>query len=302
MLDLVRLHTFTTVIASGSFSEAARVLHISQPAVSRQIAQLERQLRTSLLIRNRGGVQVTPAGRLLLDHANAVIDRLALAETQVRAMITEQTGTVRLGSFFSALVQLSSAVGTLTGEQHPELRITDDLVDRETAYAKLGRGELDLAVIFEYDFEPATTPENLTVRTLFDDPIRVLLPADHNRAEVAEITPAELADDTWIHPRDGGAATLAEHVLTRHQLDPPRLLAGHGDEPVEIQPLVASGRGIALTHDLTVILDPGGVAVRALTTDTGTRHIAAAHASGPLSPATELVLNTLLQMENHRSR
>jgi hypothetical protein len=51
------------------------------------------------------------------------------------------------------------------------------------------------------------------------------------------------------------AAELAEHVLARHRLDPPRLLAGHGDEPVEAQALVAAGRGVTLTHALTVIID-----------------------------------------------
>src|SRR5918997_1567604 len=102
MLDLVRLQTLAMVVSTGSFSAAARALHISQPAVSRQIALLERHLRQPLVIRTRGGIQPTPAGHLLVGHTAAVLDRLALAEVQLQALTAEQAGTVRLGSFFSA--------------------------------------------------------------------------------------------------------------------------------------------------------------------------------------------------------
>ena len=123
MFDLVRLRTFAQVVDSGSFSAAARALHITQPAVSRQIALLERQLHAPLLLRGRDGVRPTPAGELLLDHVSAVVDRLALAESQIRALLSSPGGTVRLGSFFSALVQLSAEVATVVGEHHPQLQI-----------------------------------------------------------------------------------------------------------------------------------------------------------------------------------
>src|ERR1700712_5602124 len=155
MLDLVRLATLAAVAEHGSFSAAARALHISQPAVSRQIALLERQVRNALLTRGRGPVGVTAAGRVLLHHTSAALDHLALAEAQVRAVAGARSGTVRLGSFFSALVHLSAEVAALVVENHPDLLIADDLVDRSTALAKLGRGELDLAIVFEHDFAPA---------------------------------------------------------------------------------------------------------------------------------------------------
>ena len=293
MLDLVRLQTFAAVVEHGSFSGAAAALHISQPAVSRQIALLERQLRTPLLVRSRGGVQLTPAGRVLLGHVTAAVDRLALAEAQVEALVAERGGTVRLGSFFSALVHLSTEVAALVSGQHPDLRFTDDLVDRDTAYAKLGRGELDLAVVFEHDFARAPVPDVLQVFRLFDDPVRVLLPAGHRLAPAPEVEPAELSEETWIRAHDGSAADLTEHVLARHRLDPPRLLAGHGDEPVETQALVAAGRGISLTHDLTVLVNHDQLVVRPLAREPGVRHVAVAHAAGPLTPAAETVLDAL---------
>jgi DNA-binding transcriptional LysR family regulator len=301
MLDLVRLQTLAAVVERGSFSAAARALHITQPAVSRQIALLERHLHARLLVRGRGGVRPTPAGRLLLDHVAAVVDRLTLAEAQVRALQGIPSGTVRLGSFFSALVRLSAEVATVVGERHPDLHIRDDLVDRDTAYRKLGRGELDLAIVFDHDFAPAPIPETVRVHPLFDDPVRIMLPADHPRAQ-ATVTPADLAHDTWILAHDGSAADLVERVLTRHRLDPPRLLAGHGDEPVEIQALVAAGRGVTLTHELTVVVRQDNLVTRPLTGESGVRHIRVAGPAGRLTTAAETVLATVQAVgEQHRT-
>ena len=299
MFDLVRLQTLATVVEAGSFSAAARALHVSQPAVSRQIALLERQLDSSLLVRSRGGVQPTRAGQLLVDHATAVLDRLALAEVQVKALTAAHTGAVRLGSFFSALIYLSAEVAALIGDQHPDLVISDDLVDPATAYAKLGRGELDLAIVFDHDFARTAVPDALTVDRLFDDPVEILLPATHRLAESPVINPADLAGDTWIRAHDGSAADLAEHVLAQHRLDPPRLLAGHGDEPVEAQALVAAGRGVTLTHDLTVIIDKHNLLSRPLTGERFVRHIAVAHATGPLAPLVGTVLDAIRHVGQH---
>jgi DNA-binding transcriptional LysR family regulator len=300
MFDLVRLQTLTTVVETGSLSAAARALHVSQPAVSRQIALLERQLDSSLLVRSRGGVQPTPAGQLLVEHAKAVLDRLALAAIQVKALTGEHTGTVRLGSFFSALIYLSAEVAALIGEQHPDLVVSDDLVDPATAHAKLGRGELDLAIMFEHDFAPTDVPDTLTVQRLFDDPVKILLPANHRLAQSPVIDPADLAGDTWIRAHHGSAADLAEHVLARHRLDPPRLLAGHGDEPVETQALVAAGRGVTLSHELTVIIDQRNLVSRPLEGERFVRRISVSYAKGPLAPAVRIVLDAICSIgQNH---
>ena len=303
MLDLVRLQTFATVVENASFSAAARALHITQPAVSRQIALLERQLHAQLLVRGRGGVRPTPAGELLLDHVAAVVARLTLAEAQVHALLSAPSGTVRLGSFFSALVQLSAEVATVVGEHYPHLHIVDDLVDRDTAYSKLSRGELDLAIVFDHDFAPARIPETVRVEPLFDDPVRVMLPASHPLVQRPVVAPGDLALDTWIRSHDGSAADLVERFLARHRLDPPRLLTGHGDEPVEIQALVAAGRGVTLTHELTVIVSRSNLVTRPLTAEPGVRHISVANPTGPMTTATETVLNTLRSIgEQHRTQ
>jgi DNA-binding transcriptional LysR family regulator len=293
MLDLVKLAALRAVVEHGSFSAAARALHLTQPGVSRQIAALERRLATPVVRRSRHGVQLTEAGRVLLGHAEAAMARLELAEAEIAALRGLHRGTVRLGSFFSALVHLSAEVGAALDTAHPGVVVVDALVDREAALEKLRRGALDLAIVFEHDFEPAAPAEDLVVHPLFDDPLRVVLPQHHRLAAHDRVAVADLAADTWIRPHDGSAARRVDLVLARAGIAPPLLHAGHGDEPFEAQALVAAGRGVALTHNLTVVVGRHQVAIRPLAGVTGLRRVQVALTPGPQAPAVVAALHAL---------
>jgi DNA-binding transcriptional LysR family regulator len=301
MLDVAKLATLRAVVAHGSFSAAALALHLTQPAVSRQISVLERQLGTMLVRRTRQGVQPTEAGRILLGHTDAVLARLDRAESDVRELAGLGRGTVRLGSFFSALVHLSAELAALLGAAHPGVVLVDDLVDRAAALERLRHGSLDLAIVFEHDFEPALPVEGVELHPLFDDALRVVLPAHHRLAAHDSVAVEDLAEETWIRAHDGSAARRVDHVLARAGIRPSLLLAGRGDEPFEAQALVAAGKGIALTHDLTVVVGGHQLAIRPLAGSTGVRHVQAAVVPGPRPPATEAALLALLQVgADHR--
>jgi DNA-binding transcriptional LysR family regulator len=253
--------------------------------------------------RTSQGVQATEAGQILVDHTDAIVARLTLAESEIRQLTGLHRGTVRLGSFFSALVHLSAEVGALLDAAHPGILLVDDLVDRATALEKLRRGELDLAIVFEHDFEPATPADGIELHPLFDDPLRVALPASHRLAGHQFVDVETLAADTWIRPHDGSAARRLDHVLARAGIRPSLLLAGRGDEPFEAQALVAAGKGIALTHDLTVVVGRHDLAVRRLRPPQGLRRIQAAVLQGRRPPALEAALHALLTVgESHRRR
>src|SRR4051794_22131806 len=108
MYDVVKLASLRAVVVHGSFSAAGHALQLTQPAVSRQIALLERQAGTQLIRRTPQGAIATEAGRLLVEHAEAVLSRLALAEAQIAELAGLRRGHIRLGSFFTALVYLSA--------------------------------------------------------------------------------------------------------------------------------------------------------------------------------------------------
>src|SRR5215213_3273903 len=219
MLDLVKLATLRAVLERGSFSAAAHALSLTQPAVSRQVSLLERRLGTQLVRRTQRGVLPTEAGRLLADHAEVILARAELAERQLAAFAGLRAGHVRLGSFLSALVHLSSGLAVELEAAHPELFreqghvIEDELVDRPTAFERLSAGALDLAIVFEHAFEPHPPPDDVEVETLFVDPPRVLLPAGHRLARRRRLAPADLGAETWIRAHHGSAARLVTHTL-----------------------------------------------------------------------------------------
>jgi DNA-binding transcriptional LysR family regulator len=300
-LDLAKLATLRAVVALGSFSAAGRELALSQPAVSRQIALLEGQIGTQLVWRTRQGVHPTEAGQLLAEHADAILTRLALAEEQVAEVAGLRRGSVRLGSFFTALVYLSAEAGAVLGERHPELVIVDGLVDRRAALRGLASGELDVAIVCEHDFEPEPVQEEIELVALFEDPVCVLLPAGHRLgARRTRLRLEHLVDETWIRAHDGSAARLVDHVLDRSPRTPRIVLAGHGDEPVEAQALVAAGSGIALAHELTVIVDRDRVIARPLER-APRRTIQAAIMRGQRSPATRALLDALREVGRARA-
>jgi DNA-binding transcriptional LysR family regulator len=308
MLDAGKLATLRAVVDAGSLSAAARRLSLTQPAVSRQIALLEARLGTPLLRRTRQGVRPTEAGLLLAGHAAEVERQLALAEEQVAELAGLRRGRVRLGSFFTAFAQLTPEVVALADERLPDIEIEHELVDRVTAFERIAAGQLDAAIVFGVDppsvgagvspaaLEPGAgaPPAGIELVPLFTDPARVLLPASHPLAARRELRCADLARETWIRAHEGGAAALLDRTLERAGVDPPTLAAGRGDEPVEAQVYVVAGAAVMLAHELNVIVNAAGIAVRPLV-DGPPRRIQAAlpHDAPPAARAMLPLLRAL---------
>src|SRR3954471_20420398 len=106
MLDVKRMRVLKEVAAHGSFSAAAEALAYTQSAVSQQIAALEREAGTTLVDRSARGVRLTDAGRALVDHADAIMARLQLAERDLEAIAGLRGGNLRLVAFPSAAASL----------------------------------------------------------------------------------------------------------------------------------------------------------------------------------------------------
>src|SRR3954454_1959133 len=108
-MDPRRVLTFRAVAHQRSFSQAARELALSQPAVSNQVAALEREIGARLLKREPGGLKLTREGEILLEHADAIAERFQLAQAQLRATAQGQRARLRIGAFPTALAALIPA-------------------------------------------------------------------------------------------------------------------------------------------------------------------------------------------------
>src|SRR5918999_1325566 len=147
MLDPRRLLTFREVAAQRSFSRAAEALSLSQPAVSQQIAALERELGTALLERRPGGLELTAAGRLALDHAESVAAHLARADSQLAELVRSERRQLRVGTFPSALATVVPAAIARLVEAEPELEADVREGRTDQLAAAVRDGELRVAYL-----------------------------------------------------------------------------------------------------------------------------------------------------------
>jgi DNA-binding transcriptional LysR family regulator len=244
MLDPRRLLTFYAVARAGSFSAAARELNLTQPAVSQQVAALERELGARLLHRGPGGLTLTDSGAVALEHAEALAERLALADAQL-AELGDDESPLRVGAFPSALATLvPAAIAALVPRRVEAIEgTTPDLA------AGVADGSLHVAVCFQDAAAPPREHPGLRRRDLFEEPFVPVVGPDHRFADRSTIHLRELADDPWMAPsahgivRDACVAAGFEpdlRFLTRDVLAfralvaanlavtlTPRLIAGH---------------------------------------------------------------------------
>src|ERR687887_585014 len=192
MLDPRRLLTFRAVARAGSFSAAARELALTQPAVSQQVAALERELGARLLHRGPGGLTLTGAGELALEHAEALAERIALADTQL-AELGDDGAPVRVGGFPSALATLvPAAIERLVPRRVETVEGTT-----EELAAGVADGSLHAALAFQDAAEPRREHPGLRRHELIDEPFMALVGPNHRLAQRRSIRVAELARDPW---------------------------------------------------------------------------------------------------------
>lgn len=149
-VDLRQLRALVAVAEEGSFGAAADALGLSQAAISQQIAGLERAVSTSLFDRPGGPrpVTLTPAGRILLRHAEAILERLTIAERDLADLASGTAGRLTIGTYQSVSVQLLPEIVTEMRSQTPDLDI--HLVehdDNEGLIADLLAGALDVTFL-----------------------------------------------------------------------------------------------------------------------------------------------------------
>jgi len=299
MLDVRRLQVLRTVANTGSFSRAADELSFTQPAISRQIATLEAEAGARLVERGARGIRLTPAGELLVGHAEAILDRLAVAEAQLEAVAALDGGRLRLGAFPTANSTLVPLAIKGFSAAHPnvELRleeaVTRDLLDR------LRGGELDLAVVS--DHAPAgTAADDVAIDELMDDRLYVALPVGHPLADAPDLSMADLAGETWIEGRDAVCAVPLQLAARAAGFEP--RIGFESAQWLGKQGLVAAGVGVTLIPSLALATVRDDVALRAIDDPLLRRRVSVATLRcGYQAPAVEPMRVLLHELaEQHR--
>jgi DNA-binding transcriptional LysR family regulator len=280
VFDAARLRVFREVVRRGSLSAAAEALSFTQPAVSRQIAALEREAGAQLLERTPRGIRLTEPGRILLGHAEAILDRMATARAQVESVARLAGGRLRIGAFQSANATIVPRAIAAFAREHPSVELS--LVEAVTpsAIARLRAGEVDVAVVTRL---PDLDGADVEVIDLVDDELLVALPAAHPLARRPRLRLRDLRDETWIESMTGGGpqSLLA---AARAQGFEPRVRFG-AEQWLAKQGLVAAGVGVTLIPGLAIATVREDIVLRSLGPNAPRRKVAAVLPVGYRSPA-----------------
>ena len=263
MLDVRRLRVLREVALRGTLAAAAEALHLTGPAVSQQLAALEREAGAVLLERDGRSVRLTAAAETLVAHTETILAQLEAAEADLAAGEGRFGGDLRLAAFPTVARRLTPVLRELRAAM-PAVRIGVRELEPEPALAALRTAEVELAVAHEYSHVPRRPERGVQRDVLFREPLLLALPADHPGA-APEVQLRAFADEPgWILPPAG---------LTCH--DEVRLAcAAAGFEPPAASvaysydvtlALVAAG-GLALVPAVAALDAPDGV-VLARTTD-----------------------------------
>ncbi|MFI5556593.1 LysR family transcriptional regulator [Streptomyces sp. NPDC051738] len=243
-MDLHVLKTFVAVAQRRSFSDAARALGYTQSAVSQQVAALENDLGVQLL--NRRPVSLTAEGHRLLEHAQPLLHRLEAARSDVTRQLTAPAGALVLGVSPLAMTREAVSALALARAASPRTAITLRMATREAIAAEVSTGTFDLGLIDGIgapdDPLPLVDVGPLKAIRVAEEPVAVLLPADHPLKGRPRLHLADLCDAQWIDAPSTSAA-LTELRAICHSKAFPVSLRYEGLDVRTLQGLAEAGLG-----------------------------------------------------------
>lgn len=171
-MNLRQIETFVHVAETGSFSKAALLLDIAQPALSRQVRALETELRETLLIRTGRGVTLTDAGRRLLEHGHGIMQRVVLAKEDLGAQRNEPVGRIVVGLPPSLARRLTLPLIDIFSKDMPKARLA--VVEGFSVHIAewLTSGRMDLGLVYTPEPQPL-----IEVTPLLQEPLCLIAPA-----------------------------------------------------------------------------------------------------------------------------
>ncbi|MFD4833880.1 LysR family transcriptional regulator [Streptomyces uncialis] len=263
MLDVRRLRLLRELSHRGTIAAVAEALSFTPSAVSQQLSVLEREAGVALLERSGRRVALTPAGQRLVRRTEDVLERLELAAAELAEARHGPSGPLRIGAFPSATRAILPAALTVLGARYPGLEPLVSETDPARVADALRAGDLDLALLHEYDFVPAPTEPGLAVEPLCAEPMYLASAAPARTTGTGLSVLAEWSAAPWITATPGTlchtmtvracqAAGFTPHV--RHRVD----------DFTTVLALVAAGQGVALVPRLGLVDVPAAVSLTRL--------------------------------------
>jgi DNA-binding transcriptional LysR family regulator len=269
MLDVRRLRLLCDLSRLGTIAAVAQAHTCTASAVSQQLAVLEREAGVPLLERTGRRVAFTAAGRILVQHAEAVLSALEQTTAALAAVATGLSGPLRIGAFPTAVRTLLPAALVALGRRHPglELRVTE--LDPVAVPAALRERRLDVGLLHDYDVVPVKPDPVLDAVSLLDETVFLAVPGA--ASTTGDTDPLrDVRDAAWIMASPGTLChTVTLHVCRAAGFTP--RVRHHADDFATVLALVAADQGVSLVPQLAVAQPPVGVRLIPLSTRRRTR-------------------------------
>ncbi|MDX9994478.1 MAG: LysR family transcriptional regulator [Rhodocyclaceae bacterium] len=247
-VTLRQLKVFESVARHLSFSRAAEELHLTQPAVSMQVKQLEEQAGLPLTEMVGKKVYLTEAGEEVARHARRIAQQLREADEALDALKGVRGGRLSIGVISTAKYFAPRLLAEFR-RGHPGIELHLGVHNRETVVRQLADNEIDLAIMGQPPQEFTTIAEAFA-----DHPLVIVAPPDHPLAGKARVSSADLAEETFLirEPGSGTRATM-ERFFADAGIVPRHSLEMVGNET--IKQAVMAGLGLAFISAHTVSLE-----------------------------------------------
>jgi DNA-binding transcriptional LysR family regulator len=300
MLNVNRMRILREVAARGSIAGAAEALYLSPPAVSQQMATLEREAGVELLERVGRGVRLTPAGERLVEYADRVLAVLEEAQADVDAVAHGVAGRVFTSAFPTAARALLVPALARLRQDYPRLQLKMVDLEPEDSLPLLRVGDLDILITYEFEIMPESLGQGMERVPLMSEPMAIALPVSHPKAS-GPVSIADLKDDQWVVGRDGSPfLEVQKHVAHQAGFEPH--VDYHSNDFQVILAAVEAGLGVALVPPMGRFAEYPGVAFRQPADIQVRRQISAVIRSGSgSSPAVAAALNAIRGVARERA-
>ncbi len=281
-----RLKVLRAVALHGSFTAAGNALAMSQPAVSQQIAALEKEMGARLVERTTTGARLTPEGEVVLRHALRILTSFDDARREIDQLRSGDLATVRVAAIPTACAGFLPRAMALWRRRYPVCRFEFAECDADEAVELARHGKADLALTYDYAAHPIDL-RHLTVQPLPEDPLLLVLPAGHPLAASPAIEVAALARQPWISGTSFACAESLRAICGVAGFTPEVVLESNR-YPTTIA-MVGAGHGVALVPASALAGPPADVAVRPLRPTPPPRRLWAAMPAQPPATISHLV-------------
>ena len=288
-MELRHLRYFVAVAEAESLTVAAkRKLHTSQPSLSRQIRDLEEEIGVELLTRRARGIELTPAGRVFLDHARSVLSQVEAAGETARRIAHPAKPCFVMGFLTGhELTWMPEAIKILRDEL-PNVDVVISSQYSPLLANGLSKGKIDAAFLRREKGVP-----ELAYRVLVKEPLLVVLPTDHRLATLKAISPGDLVGETFVNVSDTAPVlrVVIDNYLKRSgtNIRP----AHEADHLAMGMSLIASTHGVGLLPAYAQNFLPSSVTSRPLKGDTPTIDLVLGYKKSNESPILKLLLSRL---------